>query len=292
MCRLGSLPDSRSMSPHAATATVERVSVCEWRPCSAGRCNSMGIGERNAWEVLTCRNGSEPASLQAPGRATVQPQKAQGKGFFTILRNSATEKAAGSPTAARRTDLAPQNSTLGGPRGFAGTPPRPRFFVASRDTVLLRQALTVRRDIRPPCAGLKPLPTCTPRLLPRGSPLAEPSAPGAVGLTPSVLHSAALGTPAIGFVELVDVVEGPCRTRLRPNDATRSYGQKAIMSSSTSTLQPCKPFLALESLEEQDPSFPKQPRRKFPGRRLLGELRTSEGCEIAFDNQNAANPHG
>ena len=157
--------------------------------------------------MLTCRNGSEPASLQAPGRATVQPQKAQGKGFFTILRNSATEKAAGSPTAARRTDLAPQNSTLGGPRGFAGTPPRPRFFVASRDTVLLRQALTVRRDIRPPCAGLKPLPTCTPRLLPRGSPLAEPSAPGAVGLTPSVLHSAALGTPAIGFVELVDVVE-------------------------------------------------------------------------------------
>ena len=58
------------------------------------------------------------------------------------------------------------------------------------------------------------------------------------------------------------------------------------MSSSTSTLQPCKPFLALESLEEQDPSFP------IPGRRLLGELRTSEGCEIAFDNQTAANPHG
>ena len=149
-------------------------------------------------------------------------------------------------------------------------------FVASRDTVLLRQALTVRRDIRPPCAVLKPLPTCTPRLLPRGSPLAEPSAPGAVGLTPSVLHSAALGTPAIGFVELVDVVEGPCRTRLRPNDATRSYGQKAIMSSSTSTLQPCKPFLALESLE-QDPSFP------IPGRRLLGELRTSESCKSARD---------
>ena len=82
-----------------------------------------------------------------------------------------------------------------------------RRVLRSRDTVLLRQALTVRRDIRPPCAGLKPLPTCTPRLLPRGSPLAEPSAPGAVGLTPSVLHSAALGTPAIGFVELVDMVE-------------------------------------------------------------------------------------
>ena len=54
-------------------------------------------------------------------------------------RPSATEEEGGEPDRGEADRPGSTDSPLRGPRGFAGTPPRPRFFVASRDKVLLRQ---------------------------------------------------------------------------------------------------------------------------------------------------------
>ena len=67
-----------------------------------------------------------------------------------------------------------------------------------------------------------------------------------------VLHSA-LGTRAIGFVELVDVVEEV----LVPDAAAFEDASGGHVSSSTSTLQPCKLFLKITGQEDRTQASPK-----------------------------------